>query len=134
MKAALNRLTVAAAGETEGHIAVNALTPQTANITPAVEAPRPVARSELFEPVETMAEAALALCIGDPSVLTGRIAYSLQLLLELDRPVYDLRGEHLVGAGSPPSSPPRYAFVSSSTRRTAGRTSSPHARSRRHES
>ena len=102
MKAALNRLTVAAAGETEGQgIAVNALTPQSAILTPAVEASGLVARSELFEPVETMAEAALALCTGDPNVLTGRIAYSLQLLLELDRPVYDLRGEHLVEGWQP---------------------------------
>ena len=53
------------------------------------------------EPVETMVEAALALCSGDPDVLTGRIAYSLQLLLELQRPVYDIRGEKLVEGWQP---------------------------------
>jgi hypothetical protein len=48
-----------------------------------------------------MAEAALALCTGDPSVLTGRIAFSLQLLLELERPVYDLHGKDLVEGWQP---------------------------------
>jgi NAD(P)-dependent dehydrogenase (short-subunit alcohol dehydrogenase family) len=99
-KAALNRLTVAAAGENEGKgIAVNALTPQVAIVNAAGSALVPT--SDLFEPVETMAESALALCTGDPAVLTGRIAYSLQLLLELDRPVYDLKGEQLVEGWQP---------------------------------
>ena len=38
---------------------------------------------EFVEPVETMAEAALALCTGTPDTLTGRIAYSRALLDEL---------------------------------------------------
>jgi NAD(P)-dependent dehydrogenase (short-subunit alcohol dehydrogenase family) len=101
-KAALNRLTVAAAGENEGQgIAVNALTPQCAIATPRVQAGGLVSGAELFEPVETMAEAALALCTGDPSVFSGRIAFSLQLLLELDRPVYDLAGRELVEGWQP---------------------------------
>ena len=105
-KAALNRLTVAAAGENEGQgIAVNALTPQCAILTPGVMSSGLVASTDLFEPVETMAEAALALCTGDPSVLTGRIAYSLQLLLELNPPVYDLHGEHLVEGWQPADLP-----------------------------
>lgn len=101
-KAALNRLTVAAAGENEGTgIAVNALTPQCAIATPRVQAGGLVSGAELFEPVETMAEAALALCTGDPSVLTGRIAFSLQFLLEQERPVYDLHGKELVEGWQP---------------------------------
>ena len=40
--------------------------------------------------MDTMAEAALALCASRPDELTGRIAYSLQLLLELRRPVLRL--------------------------------------------
>ena len=101
-KAALNRLTVAAAGENEGQgIAVNALTPQCAISTPGVLASGLVLNAELFEPVETMAESALALCTGDRSLLTGRIAFSLQLLLELDRPVYDLHGKDLVESWQP---------------------------------
>ena len=55
----------------------------------------------MFEPLDTMAEAALALCTGDPSVLTGRIAFSLQLLAELQRPVHDLLGEELVDGWQP---------------------------------
>jgi hypothetical protein len=55
----------------------------------------------IFKPVETMAEAALVLCTGDPNVLTGRIAYSLQLLLELERPVRDLQGRQLVEGWQP---------------------------------
>jgi NAD(P)-dependent dehydrogenase (short-subunit alcohol dehydrogenase family) len=101
-KAALNRLTVAAAGENEGlGVAVNALTPQCAISTPRVQAGGLVSGAELFEPVETMAEAALVLCTGDPSTLTGRIAFSLQLLLELERPVYDLHGKELVDGWQP---------------------------------
>jgi citronellol/citronellal dehydrogenase len=100
-KAALNRLTIAAAGENEGVIAVNAMTPQCAILTPGVLGSGLVADTTLFEPVETMAEAALALCTGDRTVLSGRIAFSLQLLLELERPVYDLRGQHLMDGWQP---------------------------------
>ena len=107
-KAALNRLTVATAGENEElGIAVNALTPQTAIVNAmgsgaiAVYGEKASTNDDMFEPVETMAEAALALCTGDPKVLTGRIAYSLQLLLELERPVYDLHGEQLVPGWQP---------------------------------
>jgi NAD(P)-dependent dehydrogenase (short-subunit alcohol dehydrogenase family) len=100
-KAALNRLTLAAAGENEGVIAVNGLTPQIAILTARVKAGNIVTQNDICEPVETMAESALALCTGDPAVLTGRIAYSLQLLLELDRPTYDLAGKELVEGWQP---------------------------------
>ena len=59
----------------------------------------------MFEPLDTMAEAALALCSGDPAVLTGRIAFSLQLLLELQRPVLDLHGEQPVEGWQPEDLP-----------------------------
>ena len=58
-----------------------------------------------FEPLDTMAEAALALVAGDPDTLTGRVALSLDLLAELDRPVYDLRGENLVDGWQPADLP-----------------------------
>jgi citronellol/citronellal dehydrogenase len=100
-KAALNRLTLSVASETYGQgIAVNALTPQAAIATPDLLAAGWVDESYM-EPLETMAEAALALVTGDPAVLTGRIAYSLQLLAELDRPVRDLRGDALVAGWQP---------------------------------
>ena len=104
-KAALNRMTVAAASETEGQgVAVNALTPQAAIATRALVASGWVAEHWL-EPLETMAEAALALCTGDAATLTGRIAYSLQLLLELRRPVRDLEGRALVEGWQPDDLP-----------------------------
>jgi NAD(P)-dependent dehydrogenase (short-subunit alcohol dehydrogenase family) len=100
-KAALNRLTVATASECEDQgVAVNALTPQAAIATPNLVASGWI-DDTMYEPLDTMAEAALALCSGDPAVLTGRIAYSLQLLLELQRPVLDLHGAQLVEGWQP---------------------------------
>jgi NAD(P)-dependent dehydrogenase (short-subunit alcohol dehydrogenase family) len=114
-KAAINRLTLIAAAENEGRgVAVNALTPQAAIATPVIIESGAVAALAgpgdtdwMFEPVDTMAEAALALCSGDPDQLTGRIAYSLQLLVELDRPVHDLRGAELVEGFQPTDLPSR---------------------------
>ena len=104
-KAALNRLTVSVASECEGQgIAVNALAPQGAIATPALTAAGWV-DGVMFEPLETMAEAAVALCTADPDVLTGRIAFSLQLLVELGRPVLDLKGEKPVGGWQPENLP-----------------------------
>jgi NAD(P)-dependent dehydrogenase (short-subunit alcohol dehydrogenase family) len=86
-KAALNRLTVAAASEcANDRVAVNGLTPQAAIATPSL-----VEGGWIDD----------ALVTGDPAVLTGRIAYSLQLLLELRRPVYDLQGQELVEGWQP---------------------------------
>jgi NAD(P)-dependent dehydrogenase (short-subunit alcohol dehydrogenase family) len=112
-KASINRLTVAAAAENEDvGVAVNALSPQASIAKPSMGSLEVMQKAagrddvmDLFEPVETMAEAALALCTGDPAVLTGRIAYSLQLLLELDRPVYDLSGTTLVEGVQPADLP-----------------------------
>jgi NAD(P)-dependent dehydrogenase (short-subunit alcohol dehydrogenase family) len=102
-KAALNRLTVAVASECEGQgIAVNALSPQAAIATPNLVAGGWI-DEEMFEPLETMAEAALALCSG---TLTGRLAFSLQLLVELGRPVRDLAGDALVEGWQPADLPP----------------------------
>ena len=104
-KAALNRLTIAAASECENDgIAVNALSPQAAIATPSLVAAGWI-NEVMFEPLDTMAEAALALCSGDPAVLTGRIAYSLQLLLELRRPVHDLLDMRLVDGWQPDDLP-----------------------------
>jgi len=104
-KAALNRLTIAAASETYGQgIAVNALTPQAAIATPALIEAGWIS-GPMFEPLETMAEAALALCTGDPAALTGRIAFSLQLLLELQRPVRNLAGTALIDDWQPSDLP-----------------------------
>jgi NAD(P)-dependent dehydrogenase (short-subunit alcohol dehydrogenase family) len=104
-KAALNRLTVSAASECEGQgIAVNALAPQAAIATPHLVAAGWI-DEVMFEPLDTMAEAALALTSSDPNTLTARIAYSLQLLVELKRPVLDLAGGELVEGWQPEDLP-----------------------------
>ncbi len=104
-KAALNRMTLAAASETHGQgIAVNALAPQAAVATRDLVASGRI-EQHWFEPLETMAEAALALCTCEPSGITGRIACSLQLLVELKRPVRDLRGQALVPGWQPSDLP-----------------------------
>jgi len=94
-KAALDRLTTGLAAELHRDgIAVNALAPVAAVLTEGVRASGAERWIEpsMIEPVEAMAEAALALVTGDPAKLTGRIAYSLRLLEELGREVRGLDG------------------------------------------
>lgn len=100
-KAFLDRWTASLAAEVQPDgISVNTLAPQAAAATEML-----VTHSNLdpalFEPLETMAEAALALSTADPDVLTGRIAYSLELLEELDRPTRDLDGRHELADWAP---------------------------------
>jgi NAD(P)-dependent dehydrogenase (short-subunit alcohol dehydrogenase family) len=111
-KAMLNRMTVGVASEVEGQgIAVNALTPQAAILTPALQPALDGGHihSDLFEPLETMIEAAMVLCTASPDELHARIGYSLELLIELGRPVYDLRGEALLEGWQPADLPARLA-------------------------
>jgi NAD(P)-dependent dehydrogenase (short-subunit alcohol dehydrogenase family) len=109
-KAMLNRVTIGVAAEVEGQgIAVNALTPQAAILTPALERARAsgTIHEDLFEPLETMIEAAMALCTEGPERLHARIAYSLDLLVELGRPVRSLDGRTLVEGWQPADLPAR---------------------------
>jgi len=106
-KAFLNRWTVSLAVELYGQgIAVNTIAPEAAAATEVL-----VEYSDLpdylYEPLDTMAEGALALCTADPRTLTGQVTTSLQLLADLNRPVYDLHGEKLVADWQPESLPPR---------------------------
>jgi citronellol/citronellal dehydrogenase len=97
-KAALNRFTTGLAAELyRDGIAVNALSPVAAVLTPGVEAMGVAAwiAPSMIEPVEAVAEAAFALCSCDPATMTGRVAYSLRLLDELGRPVRTLDGRAL---------------------------------------
>jgi NAD(P)-dependent dehydrogenase (short-subunit alcohol dehydrogenase family) len=100
-KAMLDRLTTGAAMELwpEG-IAVNAMAPAGAVRT---ENMVHVAGSSgaPTEPVETMAEAALVLCTGDPRELTGQVTTSLRALVEHDQPVRHLDGRGLVRGWQP---------------------------------
>lgn len=100
-KAALNRLTTSVAAELNPYgIAVNALAPQAAIATPHLLESGTVP-ADRFEPLETMAEATLALATADPRTLSGRIARSIELLRELDRPVHTLDGTALLDGWQP---------------------------------
>jgi len=85
-KAALERFTTGLAAEAYGDgIAVNVLSPSGLVLTPGVVHHHldQYVPPERHEPVEYMAEAAFALCTGDPAKLTGRVAYAKPLLDEL---------------------------------------------------
>jgi NAD(P)-dependent dehydrogenase (short-subunit alcohol dehydrogenase family) len=100
-KAMLDRITTGAAMELyEDGIAVNALAPEAAVMTENAATVVTLPASAI-EPMETFVEAALALCTGDPRILTGRVAYSLSLLVELQRPVRTLDGTALVPQWQP---------------------------------
>ena len=103
-KAMLNRWTVSLALELVGSgVAANTLAPQRSTATEAVSmfVEKGRLRAEDMEPIETMVEAALALCVCDPAELTGQVCYSLSLLERLQRPVLDLRGVSLVDGWQP---------------------------------
>jgi citronellol/citronellal dehydrogenase len=100
-KAMLDRFTTGAAMELyDDGIAVNALAPEGAVATENAKTVAGV-RDDWSEPMETMAEAALALCSGDPRELTGRVTSSLSLLVEQQRPVRTLDGGAPVAGWQP---------------------------------
>ena len=85
VKAALDRFTTGLAAEVYGDgIAVNSLAPWDNVATPGAGA-HDLVEGFRTEDISLMAEAALLLCTGDPSRLTGRVAYSQPLLAELQR-------------------------------------------------
>ena len=105
-KIAEHRFTLGLAAETHGQgISVNMVSPVSAIATPQLVASGWLP-DWVFEPVETMVEAVLACVTGDPDVLTGRNAYSLELLHELGRPVSDFTGTTLVDGWQPTDLPP----------------------------
>ncbi len=100
-KAALHRMSQGVAAETHGQgISVNILSPLAAIATPKVLTGGLIP-GEVCEPVETMVEAVIALLTADPDVVTGLDTTSIELLLELDRPVRDLTGTELVPGWQP---------------------------------
>ena len=97
----LDRLSTGAAMELAADgIAVNALAPEGAVATDNAMTVASI-DPKRAEPLETMAEATLALCSGDPRILTGRVTTSLSLLVELGRPVWSLDGRALVDGWQP---------------------------------
>lgn len=100
-KSMLDRITTGAAMELyDDGIAVNALAPEAAVMTENAATLIAVPASAI-EPLEAFVEATLALCTCDPKVLTGRVLYSLSLLVELQRPVRSLDGRTLVEGWQP---------------------------------
>jgi NAD(P)-dependent dehydrogenase (short-subunit alcohol dehydrogenase family) len=100
-KAMLDRITSAAAMDLfDSNIAVNALAPESAIATENARKQLSLPAS-ICEPEETFAEATLALATCDPKQLTGRITYSLSLLVELGRPVRTLDGRKLLAGWQP---------------------------------
>ncbi len=95
-KAALDRLTIALACEYEGRVDVNGLAPQAAVATEGATAVMDLPEA-WCEPMETMVEAALALCEADGRG-TGAVARSLDLLRERKRPVRSLDGRDIFDA------------------------------------
>jgi citronellol/citronellal dehydrogenase len=83
-KAALERFSTGLAAELyDDNIAVNALSPTRVVPTPGTIFHHLTTEDDpSAEPPTVMAEAALMLCHGDPKTLTGRIAYSQELLTE----------------------------------------------------
>jgi citronellol/citronellal dehydrogenase len=84
-KAALERFSTGLAAELyDDDIAVNALSPTKVVPTPGTLFHHLTSEDDPNnEPPSVMAEAALKLCSGEPKTLTGRIAYSQELLAEL---------------------------------------------------
>jgi NAD(P)-dependent dehydrogenase (short-subunit alcohol dehydrogenase family) len=106
-KAALHRIVQGVAAETyDDRIAVNVLAPLAAIGTPALRAAGWIP-DDMFEPVETMVESTLALLTAEPHTLTGQDLFSIELLHDLQRPVYDTTGTNLL-AGWQPNDLPAY--------------------------
>jgi citronellol/citronellal dehydrogenase len=100
-KAMLDRLTTGAAMELHNSgIAVNALAPEGAVATDNAKAVAKV-RDDRAEPMETMAEAALALCTGNPTELTGLVTSSLSFIVARKLPVHTLDGRAMVDGWQP---------------------------------
>lgn len=101
-KAMVDRVVTGAAMELHGDgIAVNALGPESAVATDHAVAVTGGLDPAKVEPVETMAEAALALCSGDPVVLTGQVTSSLSFLHSSRRPVKTLDGRDVLAGWQP---------------------------------
>ena len=88
-KAALERFSTGLAAELyPDNIAVNALSPTRVVPTPGTIFHHLTTEGDpRSEPPAVMAEAALLLCHREPRTLTGRIAYSQELLAEFGLPV-----------------------------------------------
>ena len=95
-KAALDRYTTGLAAEVyDDGIAVNSVAPIAMVRTPGVDALGIAPDGIPVEPVEALAEAALALCSGEPGRLTGRLAVATPFLKEIGREICSLDGREV---------------------------------------
>ncbi len=95
-KIATERLVTGMAVELAGHnIAVNTLAPVEAVASEGALMVADLGGKTKLEPVEAMAEAALALCSRPAAGLSGRLAVSLPLLKELGIAIHTLDGTRL---------------------------------------
>ncbi len=96
-KAALDRYTEGLAHEvyTDG-VYINTMAPEAIVLTEGASYVRDIARKnpDMVEPVEMMAEAALALCSGRH---VGQVTYSRSIVHALGRPVKSLDGKTILG-------------------------------------
>jgi NAD(P)-dependent dehydrogenase (short-subunit alcohol dehydrogenase family) len=107
-KAMLERMTVGAAVDLFGRgVRCNALRPTSGVHTEGADQLADWT-GVLVEPIESMTEAVLALATCG-AACTGRVADSLHLLMELDRPVRDLAGRALVEGWQPADIPAQMA-------------------------
>ena len=96
-KAALNRYSAGLAHEVASQgIYINTLAPENIVLTTGADYVRDIAKRspDMAEPVEIMAEAALALCHGS---FVGQNCYSRQLVHSLGLPVKSLDGQRVLG-------------------------------------
>ena len=101
-KATLNRMTAGIAAELQGSgVAMNAMAPFSIVFTPGTAAVPGIRNYRnlpgwVEEPVEGMAEAALALCSGDPARVTGLVVYSTDYLREIGRQIHTVDGRDVL--------------------------------------
>ena len=96
-KAALDRYTEGLAHEVcQDHVYINTMAPEAIVLTEGASYVRDIARKnpDMVEPVEMMAEAALALCTNSH---VGQITYSRSIVHSLGRKVKSLDGEKILG-------------------------------------
>jgi len=99
LKASIHRLSISLAAELlASNISVNVVAPVGAIITPGVDALGVIkpGMEAYVEPVDHIAEAALALVSAEPSKLTGKIAFSWMYLDEIGRTTMSLDGKSVI--------------------------------------
>jgi NAD(P)-dependent dehydrogenase (short-subunit alcohol dehydrogenase family) len=99
LKASIHRLSISLAAELlASNISVNVVAPVGAIITPGVDALGVIkpGMEAYVEPVDHIAEAALALVSAEPKSLTGKIAFSWMYLDEIGRTTMSLDGKSVI--------------------------------------